>query len=38
MENQTQTGPNWGLILLLIVMLGMWSGAMVSAYTEWSAA
>lgn len=38
MDNQPQDGPNWGLIILVIVMLALWSGAMVRAYTEWSAA
>jgi hypothetical protein len=38
MKNQPQTGPNWGLIILVIVMLGMWAGAMVEVYVEWSAA
>jgi hypothetical protein len=38
MENKPQTGPNWGLIILLIVMVALYSGAMVRAYSEWSAA
>lgn len=38
MKQKPQTGPNWGLIILVIVMVAMWSGAMVEAYTEWSAA
>jgi hypothetical protein len=38
MKNTPQDGPNWGLILLLIVVVAMWSSAALSAYTEWSAA
>jgi hypothetical protein len=38
MENKPQTGPNWGLIILVIVVLGLWTGAMVDVYVEWSAA
>jgi hypothetical protein len=38
MKNKPKDGPNWGLILLLIVVVAMWSGAMISAYDAWSAA
>ncbi len=37
MASNPQPGPNWGLIILLIVVVAMWTGAMVSAYKEWSA-